>query len=135
MSAIYPAALHEFVVGNLDVEGDPIGVLLVGENFEFRETDIAVDDIAGAEISGGGYARQVCEITTERAGTSLVIRLGGMSWQPVTLSAIGAVYYREAATDSEASLIAFVKFDGTVRTVDGLLTLTASAIRMELANG
>jgi hypothetical protein len=132
MSSVFPAFLHTLCVGDFDADHDNVGVLLIDESFEFDESALAVDDVAGAEISGNGYQREIVEVTTERDGTSLRINLGGMSWEPASINAAGAIYFKDDGDDSQSTLIAHVAFDRTVRTVSGLLQLTPSAILIEV---
>jgi hypothetical protein len=59
------------------------------------------------------------------------ITLGAASWSTSTITAYGAVYYKDTGTPSTSPVIAFIDFGGAIASTAGTFSLTASTLRFQ----
>jgi len=135
-SLIYNSALDDIARGNIDVLADTIKVMLVGSGYtENKDTHTKRSDVT-SEVAGAGYtaggATVTPTITKDNATDRIDIGLPGSVWNPATITARKAVYYKSRGGAASADeLIAVVDFGSDVVSTAAAFTLSASTLRIQ----
>lgn len=126
---IYNSAMLGEASGDIDFNTDDFSVLLVGQGYEFdRKAHTVLADISD-EIVAEGYVRKEVEVTVtpDNVNDRVDIELGGAVWNPSTITAYGAVYFKAV----DGRLVYFNDFEGPVTSTNAAFTLPSSTIRKQ----
>lgn len=118
--------------GEIDFAADDFKVLLVTEEYRPSEAHAKRSDI-GPQPSGQGYepGGLPVEVSVDKIEGVVVINLGGAEWNPSTIRASGAVYYKSnGGAASKDQLVAHIPFDVPVVSNNGSFLLSQSMIEL-----
>lgn len=95
-----------------------------------------IDDVSSNEVSGTGYTAggATATITVNSVDTTnnrVDITIGQVQWTSSTITAYGAVVYKDTGTASTSPVIMFIDFGGAVTSTAGTFTLTQSTYRLQ----
>lgn len=129
----------EFAKGNIDWENDTIKIALVTSSYTpDKDADENFDDVTN-EVSGTGYtaggnALANTSVTVDDTNDLAKLDADNEVWSNSTITARGAVIYKDSGVDSTSPLICYLDFtedktsssgDFTVEfDSDGILTLS-----------
>jgi hypothetical protein len=130
---IYNSLMRDEAIGAVDFDNDTFYVMLVNGYTPDKKNHKRRSDVTG-EIVADGYTAggQAVAITvTEDDVNDLVeISLGGAVWNPSTISATAAVYYkRRGGVASDDELVYCNEFGIEASSTNGAFTLASSMIR------
>lgn len=134
-SFIYDSATFKSVTGGVDLDTDSFKVLLVTSAYTpNQKTHANRSDITGEVAAGGGYTTGgqavTVSVTNDTANDRTDITLGGTTFSAVTLTARGAVYYKNTGVANTDSLVCYIDFGSDLSPSDVSLILTASIWRI-----
>lgn len=135
-SLIYNSALDDLARGNIDFAADTFKVMLVTSGYtEDKDAHLkrssVTNEVTGDGYQAGGEAVTV-SVTKDTANDRIDISLGGASWDPATITARKAVYYKARGGASSADeLVAVVDFGADVTSTGAAFTLSASTLRLQ----
>lgn len=134
--AVYNSAMKDEAIGSIDYDTDTFYVLLVGAGYTFdrklhtKRSDITDEVVADGYTEGGQAAAIVVDEDTANDRTD--IGLGGAVWNPSTIAANGAVYYkRRGGAASADELVYYNDFGMEVTSTNAAFTLASSTIRKQ----
>jgi hypothetical protein len=141
-SVIYSKAIHAAVKGDLDFDTGTFKCMLVNNTYATRtdenkkDSDDFIDDVSANEVSGtnysaGGATATVTVNAIDTTNNRVEITLGAASWATSTITAYGAVYYKDTGTPGTSTLIAYIDFGGAVTSTAGTFSLTQSTLRFQ----
>lgn len=130
-NSFWPDALN----GHIDLDSDVFGVMLVDDTYVFnKDTHTRRSHITG-EVVGSGYTAggQVASVTVtnDTANDRTVITLGAGLWDPASVGAAGAVYFRRRGGAASADeLVAFNSFGLLMTSLAAPFSVAASVINL-----
>lgn len=134
--AVYNSAMKDEAIGSIDYDTDTFFVLLVGPGYTFdrklhtKRSDITDEVVADGYTEGGQEASIV--ITEDAINDRTEIELGGSIWNPSTITAYGAVYYKSRGGAASADeLVYYNDFGMAVSSTNAAFTLAFSMIRKQ----
>lgn len=139
-SIIYNSVLADEANGAVNFGSDSFKVMLVTSAYvenadtHTKRSDIT-NEVSGTGYTAGGNAATVTVSAVDTGNDRVTITLGGTSWASSTITAAGAVYYKDrggAATADE--VVAYVDFGGDVVSSNGTFTLNSSTIQKNNSN-
>lgn len=135
-SLIFNSALTDEATGAVDYDTDTFYVMLVGDGYDpdkkndSKRSDV-IDEITGDGYTAGGVEVDVT-VAEDDANDRVDIELGGAVWNPASITAYGAVYYkRRGGAASADELIYYNDFGGPITSTNAAFTLEASTIRKQ----
>ena len=139
-SIIYNSCLRDEAIGNIDFDTDTFRMMLVTSTYvENADTHNRRDDITN-EVTGTGYTAggAVCTVTVSAVDTGndrVTITLGETTWDPSTITAAGAVVYKDRGGAASADeLVAYIDFGGDFSSTNGPFTVQDSTIQKNNQN-
>lgn len=136
-SLIYNNAIYRLVNGDIDFGADDFKCMLVTSSYApNKDTDDyrndVTNEVTGTGYTAGGTAATVTVAAIDTANDRIEITLGAVSWPASTITARGAVYYKDRGGASSADeVIAYIDFGGDVASTSGTFALSASTIRFQ----
>lgn len=132
---IYNSLMRDEAIGNIDFETDSVYVLLLSSGYTPDKNHDKRSDLTN-EIVADGYTEggQAAEVTVTEDGDNnrVEISLGGAVWNPATITARYAVYYkRRGGSSADDELIYCNEFPSDVSSTSGSFTVQASTIRKQ----
>ena len=133
-SLIYDATLDHVVRAEIDFADDAFKCLLVTAGYmpdkttHVHRSDVTNEVAASGSYVAGGLSADVDVINA--AGT-LDITLGAVSATNATITARGAVYYKDTGNAGSDALVAYIDFGSDVTSTAGTFSLTASTLRLQ----
>lgn len=126
---LYNNYIHVLPLSKIDLSGDTIKVMLVSgytPNFATHTTraDVEAKEVSGSGYTAGGATVSVSYPAFDDANLWQLHPWPGYTWNPSTISADGAVYYKSLGGASNADLlIGYHDFDGTKTSSSGPLKI------------
>lgn len=134
-SVIFDSCLHDERAGNINFESDAFAVMLVTSSYvPNRATHTKRSDVTN-EVTGTGYTAngETAAVTLEALDTGnhrQDLTLEGHDWLTSTITARGAVYYKDRGGLASADeLVAYIDFGSNVTTSGNTFSLTDSTLR------
>ena len=136
---VFNSAKVDLANGNIDWVNDTIKVMLVNGYTPDQDAHNFIDDVSGDEISGTGYTaggKALANKTNTQDNTNNRAKLDAddVVWTNSTLTADGAVYYKDTGTPSTSPVLKYLDFGGAKSSTaddftiqhhaDGVLLLT-----------
>lgn len=135
-SLIFNSGLDDAVRGNIDFDTDSFKAMLVTSTYSpnkdthTKRSDVT-NEVVGSGYTAGGTAASVT-VTKDTANDRIDIELGAVSWNPATITARGAVYYKSRGGAASADeLVAYIDFGSDITSTAGNFSLTASTLRIQ----
>lgn len=131
--ALYNHAKGEFLKGNIDLENDTIKLALVDGYTPNIDTHQNWDDVSSSEVSATGYtaggaALASGSVTVDTANDRAEFDATDEVWTITgTLTADGAILYKDSGTASTSPVIRYFDFGGDETTEDGDFTVQFNA--------
>ena len=130
---LYGLGLKAIVTGDVDWENDTIKVALTN-NYLFTEANKDShdfwNDVEGYEVAASGtYSAGGATLTTSAPTYSaslnavLLSATANVVWTDATITATGAIIYKDTGVDTTSPLIAHINFGGSKAATDGSFTL------------
>jgi hypothetical protein len=135
-SMIFTSGLDDAFRALIDFDADTFAVALVtaaytpNKDTHTRRSDISAEVVGTGYVAGGTTA--LVTVTKDLTNDRIDVELGAVSWNPATITARGAVYYKArggAASDDE--LVAYIDFGTDVSSTAGEFALSASTLRIQ----
>lgn len=135
-SMIFNNALLNEAKGLIDYDSDTFGVMLVTSAYTPDKDAHAYRSDVTNEVVGTGYTAggklATLAVTLNTAFDRVDVTLGGTSWPTATISARGAVYYKNRGGASNVDeIVAYIDFAADVTSTAGTFNLTASTLRKQ----
>jgi hypothetical protein len=114
-NVIYNAFKVNVANGGIDLDTDTIKVMLVTSSYTpDQDNHDYVDDITN-EVSGTGYTAGGATlasktVTQDNTNNRMVFDAANVTWSTATITARGAVVYKDTGTASTSPLIAYYDF-------------------------
>lgn len=112
--------------------------MLIGAHSESRDTHEFLSSVRAAEITGTGYTADGKILTPTvvfTGATNLItITFPQVVWTTATVSAQGAVYYKNLGTDSSDELAFINKFGSTVTSTADDFTVPACTVTWDFSD-
>ena len=129
----FNAMVRSTVTGGIDFDTDSFKMLLVTsvltetekDGFDFRN-DIVNEVANGNGYTTGGNAVTLTVAATDNTNNDVEITASAVSWPTATITAVGAVIYKNTGTAATDNLICFIDFSGSVSSTNGTFTVTPS---------
>lgn len=140
-SIVYDQALKRLLSAGFDLTSAAMKVALTTGYTPNRATDQYWSDASATEVTGTGYTAGgqsltslvVAADTTNHRGTFMA---AAPSWGPTsTISATGAVIYKDTGTPSTSPLLLYIDFGGTKADSAGTFTINFDAVNKALYIG
>jgi hypothetical protein len=139
-SLIYSNAIWNAVKGDLDFDTGTFKCMLVNNTYVAvsdetkKDTHDFINDVNTNEVTGTAYVAGGATVTVtvgavDTANNRVDITLGAASWASSTITAYGAVYYKDTGVASTSPVIAYLDFGGAVTSTAGTFSITASTLR------
>ena len=136
-SLIYNNAIFNLAKGNIDFDTDSFKCMLVTSGYapnkdtdDFRND--VTNEVTGTGYTAGGTAATVTVNAIDTVNDRIEITLGAVSWPSSTITARGAVYYKDRGGLASADeIVAYIDFGGDVSSTAGTFALSASTIRFQ----
>lgn len=135
-NVLYTSVLEDTVRGAVDFDTDAFKCMLVtsayvpNKDTHLKRSNVT-NEVVGTGYTAGGVVVTV-GVTKDLVNDRIDISLGPASWAGATITARGAVYFKNrggAATADE--LVAYIDFVTDVTSTNGTFSLTASTIRLQ----
>jgi hypothetical protein len=115
--------------GTINLAADPINVALVGSNYvPDQANDQYWNTIAPNEVSGTGYTAGGQPLTGQAVTADTTNHRGkftanNVTWTNATLTAVGAVLYKNTGDASTSPIIGYIDFGGAKSSSSGNFTI------------
>ncbi len=119
--------------GGIDLDTDTIKVMLVTSSYSpNQDTHDFIDDVSANEVSGTGYtaggqALANKAVTADNTDNEGVFDADDPSWTTATITARGAVFYKDTGTPSTSPVIAYMDFGSDKSSSAGTFTIALNA--------
>lgn len=136
-SLIYDSCLYKVFRSMIHFDTDSFKVLLVSSDYiPDKKIHAKRSDIYGEIFPVNGYTRGGVSINVStKLNTDkdqIDISLGNATWTSATITASGAVYYRNSeGLSSSDDLVCFIQFNNEVSSTNGSFTITPSILRIQ----
>lgn len=136
-SQVYDSATFKMATGAMDMDTDTFKCMLVTSAYTpNKKTHVNRSDVTN-EITGTGYtaggATVTVTATNDTTNDRTDISLGGNTWASSTITARGAVYYKNTGNASTDALVAYIDFGADISSTNAAFALTASTWRLPAA--
>ena len=133
MSVIYNSFRRDILNG-IKLDTDPIRVILVDASYVPNiDTDTTYGSVTSAEVPGvAGYATSGMLLTNstlsaDNIGDKGVWNADPVVWSPVTVTAGGAILYKETGSSATSPLITYIGFNAPKTANNGSFTVQWNA--------
>lgn len=132
-SVIYNSAKRDLINGTIDLDSNTIKVALVTSSYS---PDIDAhdnyDDLTNEVANGNGYTTggetlANASVTADNTNDRAVFDAEDVTWSTATITARGAVIYKDTGTPSTSRLIAYIDFGSDKTSTAGDFTIAWSA--------
>jgi hypothetical protein len=119
--------------GGIDLDTDTIKVMLVTSSYTpNQDTDDFINDASANEVSGTGYtaggqALANKAVTADNTDNEGVFDADDASWTSSTITARGAVLYKDTGTPSTSPVICYIDFGADKVSSGGTFTISWNA--------
>lgn len=130
--AIYNEFKDALGDGDIDLNNDTLKLALVN-NYTLDIdnhtvwSDVSANEVSGTGYTAGGQALTSVTWTKDAANDESVLEAADVTWSSSTITADGAVLYRDTGTASTSQLIAFFDFGTDQSSSNGDFTVSWSA--------
>lgn len=117
-NAIYNSFKAKIMDGSIDLDTDTVKLALVTSSYTPNvDTDEFYSDVTANEVEGTGYTAGGAEITSKAVTADTTDDEGvfdgaDVTWSTSTITAAGAVVYKDTGTATESPLICYFDFGG-----------------------
>ena len=130
-NVVYNKAKQLFMKGDLDLDS-PVNVALVlsgySPNIDTHENfDDITNEASGAGYTAGGITLSSTTVILNTTNDSGDFDAANIEWTSSTITARGAVMYRNTGTESTSPLIAYFDFGSDQSSSSGTFTITWNA--------
>ena len=134
-SFIFNSFARDLVLGNIALGSDTVKVMLL-TSLPDKDADLKRSDLpteaTGSGYTAGGTASAITVAATDTVNDDVEVTLGAVSWNPATVSAVCAVFYKSRGGASSADeLIYCLDFGGTVASTAAEFSITASTLKLQ----
>lgn len=129
---IYNSAKTKLLNGNIDLDTDTIKVALVTSSYTPDQDshdffDDVTDEVSGTGYSGGGAALANKTVTQDNTNNRGVFDADDATWTTSTITARGAVLYKDSGVASTSPLICYFDFTSDKSSTAGDFTIQWNA--------
>ncbi|MBI4822672.1 MAG: hypothetical protein HY805_00350 [Nitrospirae bacterium] len=131
-NVIYNSFKKKIADGNIDLDTDTIKVLLVTSAYvpdqdlhDFK--DDVTNEITGTGYTAGGQALANKTVTQDNTNNKAVFDADDVVWASSSLTARGAVIYKDTGTAGTSPLIAYIDFSADKTSSNGNFTIQWNA--------
>lgn len=131
-NVLYNGFKKNVMNGGIDLDTDTIKVALVTSTYTADiDADVYFSDITN-EVSGTGYTAggatlASAAVTQDNTNDRGVFDANDVSWTSSTITARGAVIYKDTGTSTTSPLIGYVDFGADKTSTSGTFTISWSA--------
>jgi hypothetical protein len=115
-SVIYNSFKKKIMDGSIDLDNDTIKVMLVSSSYTpDQDSHNFINDVSSYEISGAGYTAGGAvlankSVTQDNTNDCGVFDADDVVWTSSTITARGAVLYKDTGNPSTSPLICYIDF-------------------------
>ncbi len=125
---VYNSFKRDIMNGAIDLSGNTIKIMLVSASYS-ANTGHAVRSAVSAEVAGTGYsaggkALANLSVSVDAADNEGVFDADDVTFTATTITARGAVIYKDTGNASTDNLIGYVDFLSSVASTNGDFTIT-----------
>lgn len=127
----FNAAIHKIVTGLIDLDTHTFKMLLTSgtvlgetekDTFDFRN-DITTE-VTGTGYTAGGAACTLTVAAVDNTNNDVEVTCAAVSWPTSTITATGAVIYKNTGTAATDEVLCYIDFGGTVSSTGATFTVT-----------
>ncbi len=128
-NVFYDQAKKNLWNGTINLASDPLKVALVGSSYVPNQSaDEFWSTVAASEVSGDGYTAGGLALTGQAVTADTINHRGkftanNVTWSNATITAVGAVLYKNTGNPSTAPIIGYVDFGGPKSSSYGNFTI------------
>lgn len=125
----FNAMVRAAVTGALDFDTDAFKVMLVTGALTETEKDAwanrsnVTGEVTGTGYTAGGVATTATVAATDTANNDVEISFSDVSWANSTLTARGAIIYKDTGLNTTDTVVAFVDFGSNVSSTNGTFSV------------
>lgn len=134
MDVIYNSFKVKVLDGSIDLDTDTIKVALVTDSYTpNQDTHEFFSSVTNQVANGGGYttggkALTNAAVTKDNTNDRAVFDADNVTWENSTITARGAVIYKDTGTPSTSPLVAYIDFGSNQSSSDGDFTITWDSV-------
>lgn len=130
-SLVYNSFYRDCFVGNINCASDTFKCLLVTSSYTASKAhdrrDDVTNEVTGTGYSAGGNAASCTVAAVDNTNNDLEITFSITSWTSATITARGAVIYKNrGGAASSDELVCFIDFGSDVISTDGTFSVTVN---------
>jgi hypothetical protein len=129
---MYASFFMALLLGRIDCSTDTFRVMLVADGYQPDfGTDARRSDVVAYEAAGRGYTAGGAKVTTALTQDEgrVFVALGSAHWDPSTLKATGAIYYKSRGGDAlNDELVGYVDFGDEFISDEGIFHIAGSKL-------
>ena len=132
-NVFYDNAKKNLWNGTINLASDPLSVALVGSGYVPNQaTDQFWSNVVANEVTGAGYTAGGQALTGQTVSADTVNHRGkftanNVTWSNATVTAVGAVIYKNTGTASTSPIIGYIDFGGAKSSSAGNFTIQSDA--------
>lgn len=129
---IFNSFKQKIMNGSIDLDTDTIKVALVTSSYTPNQDshdnfDDVTNEVSGTGYSAGGAALSNKAVTADNTDNEGVFDADDVTWGSSTITARGAVIYKDTGTPSTSPLIAYIDFGSDKASSNGNFTIQWAA--------
>lgn len=112
---IYDSFKRDIMDGTIDLDTDTIQIALVTSSYTAAAAHDKWDDVSANEVAGSGYSNKGITLTSKTVSADAgdnegVFDAADVTWSTSTVTARGAVIFKDTGTASTSPLVCFIDF-------------------------
>ena len=129
---IFNSFKRDIMNGSIDLDTDTIKVALVTSSYTPNQDthdnfDDVTNEVSGTGYTAGGQALANKAVTADNTDNEGVFDADDVTWSSSTITARGAVLYKDTGTASTSKLICYIDFGADKISSSGNFTITWDA--------
>ena len=127
--------MRDLVLGNINLGTDTVKVMLLtalpDKDADLKRSDLPTE-ASGSGYTAGGVTISVTVAATDTVNDDVEVTLGAAAWDPASISAVAAVYYKSRGGAASADELIFCRdFGGTVTSTAAEFSIGASTLKLQ----
>jgi hypothetical protein len=128
-NVFYDNAKKNLWNGTINLASDPINVALVGPGYVPDQANdqywstVAPNEVSGTGYTAGGQALTGQSVTADTTNHRGKFTANNVTWSNATVSAVGAVIYKNTGNASTSPIIGYIDFGGPKSSSSGNFTI------------
>lgn len=112
---IYDSFKRDIMDGTIDLDTDTINIALVTSSYTAAATDDKWSDVSANEVTGTGYTAKGItlsgvSVSADGGDNEGVFDANDVTWSSSTITARGAVVFKDTGTASTSPLVCYIDF-------------------------